>query len=105
MSRDLLKGVWAKAIRSSADPERVRHFLELLSAAGAGRLGGASADQAKVLAAVLGGSTALSIQLSQNPEWIELLEKELLRYPRRKQGLQQEVNAWLKPLLASGDKT
>ena len=104
MSRSFLTGVWAKAIKSSADPERVRHFLELLSTSGAGeRLAGASADQAKVVAAVLGGSSALSTQLAQHPDWMELLEQDLLRYPRRKQGLLQEVNQWLKPLLAARD--
>ena len=46
---------------------------------------------------------ALSNLLVAHPEWLGALEADSLRFPRRKQGLRNEVNRWLKPLLAAAD--
>ena len=37
------------------------------------------------------------------PDWLGALEPEALKFPRRKQGLRNEVSRWLKPLLAASD--
>ncbi|HVM48297.1 MAG TPA: hypothetical protein VMU04_09730 [Candidatus Acidoferrum sp.] len=95
---------WAKALGASADAPRARHFFELLAATSAGAaLQACSAEQARVLAALLGGSQALSNLLVARPDWLAALEPDALKYPRRKQGLRNEVNPWLKPLLAASD--
>ena len=95
---------WTKAIKSCADPSRTKHFLKLLADANAGAvLQKASAEQCAILAALFSGSKALSTLLVANPDLLELLAPEQLKYPRRKQGLQKEVQTWLSPLLASRD--
>jgi len=92
--------VWSKAIKESADPKRARHFLDLLAATNAGQtLKKYSAEQARILAAVLSGSQALSNLLLSKPEWLTALKPEALRFPRRKAGIFEEVETWLKPLL------
>ncbi|MGH7973415.1 MAG: hypothetical protein ACREIC_32260, partial [Limisphaerales bacterium] len=102
MSRKALKGPWAKAIKASADPARASHFLELLSETTAlEALHRASAEHARVIAALLSGSNALGTALVKHSDWLSGLEPDVLRYPRRKQGLQNEVNRWFKPLLDS----
>ena len=63
----------------------------------------ASAEQARVLAALFSGSQALGNLLVARPDWLSVLEPEALKFPRRKQGLRNEVNRWLKPLLAASD--
>src|SRR6267142_220440 len=94
--------VWTKAIKSCADPSRARHFLDLLAATSAKPLlQKASADQSAILAALFSGSHALSTLMVSNPDWLELLAPEHLKFPRRKQGLKNEVNSWLAPFLAS----
>ena len=96
--------IWKKAIKASADPERTSHFLEQLRATSAGEpLAHFSAAQAGALAALLSGSQALSTVLAAHPDWLSAVELENLTYPRRKQGLQQEVDAWMKPLMAAHD--
>ena len=96
--------VWTNAIKTCADPQRAKQFLDLLAATSAGvALTAASAEQARVLAALFSGSQALSNLLVARPEWLSVLEPEVLRFPRRKQGLCKEVNEWLKPLLAASD--
>lgn len=100
-----MKGAnWTKAIKASADPSRAKHFLQLLAETGAGSaLQKASPEQCAVLAALFSGSQALSALLVAHPDWLELLRPEHLKFPRRKQGLQKEVNHWLAPLLGSRD--
>jgi len=99
-----MKTLWTQAVHASPDPERAGHFAGLLSAAGAGTFfGTVSADQAQVLAALFSGSNALSNLLIKHPHWLEFLEPDGLRFPRRKQGLRKEVDQWLKPLLAARD--
>jgi glutamate-ammonia-ligase adenylyltransferase len=102
MSRDLPKGAWAKLIKDSAAPERASHFLRLFSAVGPREvLDRASSEQAGVVTSLLSGSNALSNLLIQHPDWYELLQPDALRFPRRKQGLLNEINPWFRPLLAS----
>ena len=97
-------GVVIKAIRSAADPERGAHFFELLSETSAkSSLAKISAPQASLLAALFSGSQVLGNQLVTHPEWLSLLEIEHLRFPRREQGLRNEVQGWLKELLEAKD--
>ena len=96
--------VWTNAIKTCADPQRARQFLDLLAATSAGTaLQTASDEQARILAALYSGSQALSNLLVARPDWLSALEPEVLKFPRRKQGLRGEVSRWLKPLLAAGD--
>ncbi len=98
--------VWPQVIKASADPERVQKFLDLLNAAGAESiLKSASAEQARILAALLSGSQFLGNELVAHPEWLGLLDPEDLKFARRAQGLRQEVSAWLKPLFDAKDFT
>jgi glutamate-ammonia-ligase adenylyltransferase len=98
--------IWAKALKDCADPPRARHFLELLSASTAdSALAAASDVRAKLLATLFSGSRALSELLVTHPDWVALLEPDALKFPRRKQGLWQEVNRWLEPLLEASDYT
>ena len=63
--------VWTKALKKSADPQRARHFFELLAATSAGgALAKASDEQARVLAALFSGSEAQSNLLVAHPEWL-----------------------------------
>ncbi len=91
---------WTKAIQQCADPKRCRHFLDLLATTSAGpAVQQASAEQARMLAALLSGSHALSALLIGHPDWLSSVDPEALRFPRRKQGLLKEVQTWLEPLL------
>src|SRR5581483_8183615 len=97
------KSVWAKAVRQSADPQRAKHFLGLLSERPDIDLARFSAEQARILTAVLSGSEMLGSLLVAQPEWLEVVRPEALAYGRRKQGLRQERDAWFNPMLAAGD--
>lgn len=98
------KPLWAKAIKTCADPQRVEHFLGLLSETdAAARLEQFSAEQINVLVSFLSGSQALGNLLAANPDWLATLGIEHIRHPRRAQGLRVEVDAWLKPMLTSRD--
>src|SRR4051812_17202885 len=101
---ELKSAVWSKALKASADPQRGRHYLELLAATSAGGvLRGFSAERARILLSLLSGSKALSETMIAHPEWLDLLEPEALKFSRRKQGLSLEVNDWLKPLISAQD--
>jgi len=96
--------VWSNAINSCADPRRAKHFLDLLAATSAGpALRAASPEQARIVAALFSGSQALSNLLVAQPDLLSALEPEVVKFPRRKQGLRNEVSGWLKPLLAAPD--
>ena len=96
--------VWTQAIKASADPQRARHYLDALEAAGGGpALSGPSPEQARILTALFSGSEALSALLAAQPQWLNVLDEASLKYPRRKQGLRNEVAGWLKPLLGRRD--
>src|ERR1039458_10443589 len=93
--------IWTNAITTCADPQRAKHFFDLLAATIAGAaLQASSADQARILAALFGGSPALSNLLVARPDWLGTLEPEAMKFPRPKQGLRNEMSRWLKPLLA-----
>ena len=95
---------WTNAIKTCAEPQRAKHFLDLLAATDAGAaLRAASAEQARILVALFSGSQALSNLLAARPDWLGLLEPEALKFPRREQGLRTEVSRWLKPLMAASD--
>ena len=102
---DMQNPAWRKALSGCADPQRARHFLDQFKSTPAGpRLKTASPEQARVLTALFSGSQALSESLIAHPEWLaSTLETELLQHPRQEQGLRREVNAWLEPLVRSGD--
>jgi len=92
-----------KAIKSSADPERARHFFQLLSATSAAALEKSSDAQLQLLAALFSGSRASGNLLVANPGWLNVLDIERLRFPRRHQGLRKEVGAWLPAALDAKD--
>src|ERR1035438_4289423 len=57
---------WTNAIKTCADPQRARKFLELLTATSAGpELTAASDEQARILAALFSGSQALGNQIGR----------------------------------------
>lgn len=94
-----------KAIQSSADRERAKHFFELLSETetGAATLKGTSSEQATLFATLFSGSQALGNLLVAHPDWLPVLNVERLRFPRRIQGLRNEVQSWLAGLLEAKD--
>jgi glutamate-ammonia-ligase adenylyltransferase len=97
--------IWNRALKLSAVPDRARHYLEQLreTVAKPG-LESATAEQARLLLALLSGSRALSESLLAHPEWTPAcLDEEAIRHPRRTQGLQREVQQWLDPLLRQDD--
>lgn len=98
--------LWAKVIKTCADPQRARHFVELLAATAAGpALETFSAGQIRVLVALCSGSQVLSELLMANPNWLATLDFEQIQHPRRAQGFRSEVQSWLKPLLAGRNYT
>jgi glutamate-ammonia-ligase adenylyltransferase len=101
------KNVWLNAIKTSADPPRAQHYLELLKPADRwGVLRHASPEQARILAALFSGSQTLSEWLIARPDWLKsVLTPENLQYPRQEQGLRREVKSWLAPLLEAQDYT
>ncbi len=91
-------------MKTSADPERSRHFLESLAAMGARlQLEKFSANSMRVFAALSGGSQFLAESLLAHPEWLPLLDAERLKFPRRAQGFQQELGQLLGPALKAQD--
>lgn len=91
---------WRTALKNCADPARANHFFELLAATEArSQLMRLPASQARVLAALFSGSQSLSTLLIAHPEWLETLNSEHLEFPRRKQGLNQQLRDMLEPLL------
>ena len=57
----------------------------------------------RVFAALSGGSQFLSELLLAHPDWLPLLDAELLKFPRRAQGFQQELSRLLGPSLKAQD--
>jgi [glutamine synthetase] adenylyltransferase / [glutamine synthetase]-adenylyl-L-tyrosine phosphorylase len=95
---------WKKLAGTSADPARVKHFLNLLAATGAGpQLEKCSTEQIRVVVALLSGSQALGNLLVANPGLLSVLDIEQLKFFRRGQGLRQEVESGLKLKLAACD--
>lgn len=98
--------IWAAAIKASADPDRTRARLNLLSendpSVGAS-LEQATPEEARILAAVFSGSAALGAMLCSRPQWTSTLRPVLLEHPRRKDGLARDVETWLGPALKVAD--
>ena len=98
------KMMWQQWVKDAADPKRAGHFLDLLATTSAGpQLGKFSADQIRIIVALFSGSRALSGLLVAHPDWLPILEAGRLKFPRRAQGFQREVEGWLKPKLAARD--
>ncbi|MGD0206941.1 MAG: bifunctional [glutamate--ammonia ligase]-adenylyl-L-tyrosine phosphorylase/[glutamate--ammonia-ligase] adenylyltransferase [Verrucomicrobiota bacterium] len=98
------KSNWQKLAGTSADPARVKHFLDLLAATGVGpQLEQFSADQIRVVVALLSGSQALGNLLVANPGWLSALDIEQLKFPRRADGFRREIESGLKPKLEARD--
>ena len=99
------KLLWQQAIEASADPPRARHGVDQLKATtAAAYLKGASAEQARILAALFSGSQAQAELLLKHPDWLpQSLDTKVLQHPRHEQGLRREVNSWLRPLLEARD--
>ncbi|MEO8428506.1 MAG: bifunctional [glutamate--ammonia ligase]-adenylyl-L-tyrosine phosphorylase/[glutamate--ammonia-ligase] adenylyltransferase [Verrucomicrobiota bacterium] len=98
------KVIWKEAIKTCADPPRVQHYLDQLKTTGAAAiLKSASAEQARILTALLSGSQTLSEMLITHPDWLSTLNPESLEYPRQEQGIRREVDGWFKPLLQARD--
>ena len=88
--------LFRSAIVAAADPVRARHyFIQLEEVLGRSAAGKLSTDQSRLLASLFAGSPAMSDVLIQFPEWLDYLNPELLRHPRRKAGLQRELRACL----------
>ena len=98
------KSDWKKLAGPSADPARVKHFLDLLAATGAGpQLEKFSAGQIRGVVALLSGSSALGNLLVANPGWLSALDIEQLKFPRRADGFRREIESRLKPKLEARD--
>ncbi len=96
--------VWTSALKNSPDPQRARHHLDLLAATSASTaLAAASAEQARILCALLSGTQTLSGWLIANPESVSSLTSEMLKNPRFALVLRREVTEWLAPLLKARD--
>ncbi len=95
---------WKTALAQCADPPRAAACVEKLRAAGAvGPLKKASAEFARVIAALFSGSQALGELLIANPGWLPALEPESLHHPRQEQGLRRDVEKFLRPALEARD--
>lgn len=95
---------WDQVVRRTAEPERARHYAQILIEKGAGEaFGSFSEEQARVLGQVFSGSRAMSELLVAHPEWLNVLEIESLRFGRQAQGLRREVNSWADELLGARD--
>jgi glutamate-ammonia-ligase adenylyltransferase len=97
--------VLAKAIDASADPNRAKAVAaQLQDTSAAPLLKKLTADQARILCAILAGSAASGELLVAHPDWLaSLLDAESLQHPRAAQGLKREVDKTLKPLLKADD--
>jgi glutamate-ammonia-ligase adenylyltransferase len=97
--------VWTKAIQAAADPLRARQFFEQLKTSGAAAfLNRASAEQARILAALFSGSQVLSELLLAHPDWLSAcLVAEHLQHQRQKQGLERDLRRLLGPELKALD--
>ena len=89
--------VWKKAVAACADPARARAALDQLAATTAGEwLGKASAEQARLICALLAGSQWAADMLKKHPDWLaETLDESRIIHSRRKEGLKREVEPWL----------
>lgn len=97
--------VWKRALSQAADASRVKHYLELLKGTAASEMiANATAEQARILVALLSGSRISGDLLVRHPEWVGELDPADLQHPRRIEGLRRDVAGWLEPLLEAGDR-
>src|SRR6476660_1974848 len=83
---------WTMAVKESVDPQRARHFFDLLAATSAAAASKKiTAESARILSALFSGSPALGNLLVAYPEWLSELDLEHLKYGRREAGLRQET--------------
>lgn len=97
---------WKKAIKASADPQRVSRVLDKLgSTTAAQTLQAADAPLTGILASLFSGSQAMSDLLMARPQWLDArnFDPENLAHPRQLQGQSREVRSWLKPALEAAD--
>lgn len=94
-----------EAVAGCADPQRAAEGVEQLGQALPPRLlKKLSAEQARLVTAILAGSQYLTELLVAHPDWLPpLLEADFLKFPRQPQGLRRELDHWLKPMLRSND--
>jgi glutamate-ammonia-ligase adenylyltransferase len=93
----------AKAIEACADPARAGACLARLRETASAGIE-FSAEQARILSALLAGSQMAGELLAAHPEWLApLLEPGILEHPRREQGFRREIEEWLKPSLERDD--
>jgi glutamate-ammonia-ligase adenylyltransferase len=98
------KSDWQQLAGTSADPARVKQFLDLLAVAGAGpQLEKFSTDQIRIVVALLSGSPALGNLLVAHPGWLSALDVEQLKFPSRADGIRREIESGLKPKLEARD--
>jgi [glutamine synthetase] adenylyltransferase / [glutamine synthetase]-adenylyl-L-tyrosine phosphorylase len=96
--------VWNKALKAASAPQRAKHFFALLSATPAApALDAATPEQARILVFLFSGSQALSALLVSHPDWLSFLTPESLQFPRRHQGLRQELKPRFMASLESRD--
>jgi glutamate-ammonia-ligase adenylyltransferase len=94
---------WRRVLETSADPMRAGRYYELLKSGSAGsRLKKTSAEQARIISAVLAGSEALSEWLIAHPDCLGELEVDLLQRPRSKEALEERLARLLTARLGAG---
>lgn len=96
---------WADAIAGCADPRRAEHSLGLLWATEAKpALQTAKAESARMLAALLSGSQALSETLIAHPDWVPpLLDARSLSAARPMPRLRADLQRAIGPLIKRAD--
>jgi glutamate-ammonia-ligase adenylyltransferase len=96
--RSVRTGFPSDLLQECADPQRAAAALEQLRASDAApAVRKLSAEQARILAALLSGSQAALESLLAHPDWLApLLAPDFLAHPRREEGLRREVEPWLK---------
>ncbi|HZO84936.1 MAG TPA: bifunctional [glutamate--ammonia ligase]-adenylyl-L-tyrosine phosphorylase/[glutamate--ammonia-ligase] adenylyltransferase, partial [Verrucomicrobiae bacterium] len=82
-----LSPAWKKAVNAAPDPERAAHHVKELG------LKDTSAEQARILATLFSGSPASADLLRRHPDWLAHHTPELLRHPRREQGMRRELGS------------
>jgi [glutamine synthetase] adenylyltransferase / [glutamine synthetase]-adenylyl-L-tyrosine phosphorylase len=89
--------LWKKAVQACADPARARRALDPFAQTTAGGwLSTVDAETARVACALFAGSQWAGDLVSKHPDWLsETLGPEHVKFPRRKEGLQREVEPWL----------
>jgi glutamate-ammonia-ligase adenylyltransferase len=97
---------WQKIIKASADPARVKNFLNSAKEIGArSQLNKFSSDSARVLAAVSSGSQYLGELLIAQSDLLSVFDFKQLQHPRRAEGLRRDIKKFLVPKLAERDDT